>query len=82
MKRWNFENEESEMNYEEEMLYNQASATVKIIEENVRLRRENKRLMKKVEENEQRVNQQLQQNIQWAGNLLGTILEKEFEKER
>ncbi|GAV11353.1 hypothetical protein [Paenibacillus sp. NAIST15-1] len=76
MNRLNYYSDNDEMTLDEEMLYNQALSTVKIIEENVRLRRENKRLMNKVADNEEWTNQQLQENIKYAGNLLDSLIKK------
>lgn len=76
MDRWKYYDDNSDITLEEEMLYNQALSTVKIIEENVRLRKENKRLMNKVAENEEWANQHLHNNIKFAGNLLGSLLQK------
>lgn len=62
------------MTYEERNLYEQAWATINTINENVRLKKENLYLQKKLKEHENRIDEQLKGNIQWAGNMLGTLL--------
>jgi regulator of replication initiation timing len=63
-----------ELTPDEEQLYINATATVSMIEENVRLRRENRRLQDRLKVIDDMHNEQLKSNIHWAGGILGKLI--------
>lgn len=69
-----------EMDWETEQLYQQAKAIVRLVEDNMRLQHQCERLQQELDKENALKQEMYNNNIAWAGNLLGKLVHKADEE--